>query len=202
MAISSWSAGIIRPVAVAPTGPYQDGAAPGVWTLDEAAFWTKQGLWPTAGNLAPSALFGGGSYSDRSNVIQYISIASTGNAQDFGDLAIPTETVSGCASTTRGIFAGGEATGIPYVNVISYVTISTKSNATDFGDLTVGRRAAGGCNSSTRGVFAAGLVSGPAYSNIIDYITIATIGNAIDFGDLTVARYYLAGCSSGNGGNS
>ena len=53
MAISSWSAGIIRPVPVAPTGPFQDGAAPGVWTLDEAAFWTKQGLWPTAGNFPP-----------------------------------------------------------------------------------------------------------------------------------------------------
>jgi hypothetical protein len=50
MAIGDWNAGIIRPNAVAPTGPYEDGAAPGVWTLDQVAYWAKQGLWPTAGN--------------------------------------------------------------------------------------------------------------------------------------------------------
>jgi len=60
MAISSWNAGIIRPVPVPPAGPYADGAAPGVWTLDQVAFWNQQGLWPIAGNLAPIGLFGGG----------------------------------------------------------------------------------------------------------------------------------------------
>jgi len=48
--ISKWNAGIIRPVAVAPTGPFENGAAPGVWTLDQQAYWQKQGLWPIAGN--------------------------------------------------------------------------------------------------------------------------------------------------------
>jgi hypothetical protein len=50
----SWNAGIIRPVPVAPTGPYQNSSAPGVWTLDQVAYWEKQDLWPTAGNLDPS----------------------------------------------------------------------------------------------------------------------------------------------------
>ena len=54
MSAKSWNAGIIRPVAVAPTGPYQNSAAPGVWTLDQQAYWQKQGLWPTAGNIDPS----------------------------------------------------------------------------------------------------------------------------------------------------
>ena len=44
MAQKDWNAGIIRPVPVAPAGPYQDGAAPGVWTLDQVAYWLKQGL--------------------------------------------------------------------------------------------------------------------------------------------------------------
>lgn len=52
MSIKNWNAGIIRPVPVAPAGPYQDGAAPGVWTLDQVAYWQKQGLWPTAGRIA------------------------------------------------------------------------------------------------------------------------------------------------------
>ena len=72
MAISSWNAGIIRPVAVPPAGPYQDGAAPGVWTIDQATFWIKQGLWPTAGNLAPTGLFGGG--NGPSNVIDKLTL--------------------------------------------------------------------------------------------------------------------------------
>ena len=53
MSAKSWNAGIIRPVAVAPTGPYQNSSAPGVWTLDQQAYWQKQGLWPTAGSVNP-----------------------------------------------------------------------------------------------------------------------------------------------------
>jgi len=53
--IKNWNAGIIRPVPVAPTGPYATSAAPGVWTLDQQAYWQKQGLWPTAGSVDPSA---------------------------------------------------------------------------------------------------------------------------------------------------
>jgi len=108
MAISSWSAGIIRPVPVAPTGPFQDGAAPGVWTLDEAAFWTKQGLWPTAGNTLQRGLFGVGETSiARINVIQKIDITSTGNSSDFGDLIQTTIKLAACSSASRGIFGGG-----------------------------------------------------------------------------------------------
>lgn len=44
-----WPGGLIRKTPVTPAGPDQDGAAPGVWTLAEAAYWIKQGLWPTAG---------------------------------------------------------------------------------------------------------------------------------------------------------
>ena len=51
MGISKWNAGIIRPVPVAPTGSYSTDSAPGVWTLDQQAYWQKQGVWPTAGNV-------------------------------------------------------------------------------------------------------------------------------------------------------
>ena len=45
-----WPAGIIRKNPVTPAGPLQNGAASGVWSLADAAYWTKQGLWPLAGN--------------------------------------------------------------------------------------------------------------------------------------------------------
>jgi hypothetical protein len=37
-----WPGGLIRKTPVTPT----TSAAPGIWTLAEAAYWTKQGLWP------------------------------------------------------------------------------------------------------------------------------------------------------------
>jgi hypothetical protein len=43
--------GIITKNAVVPSGPYQNSTASGVWTLDQAAQYTKAGNWPTAGNL-------------------------------------------------------------------------------------------------------------------------------------------------------
>ena len=45
-----WPGGLIRKTPVTPAGPFQNGAAPGMWTLAEASYWTKQGLWPIAGN--------------------------------------------------------------------------------------------------------------------------------------------------------
>ena len=41
------------------------------------------------------------------NVIQYITIASTGDASDFGDMTEPKRSTYACASPTRGIIAGG-----------------------------------------------------------------------------------------------
>lgn len=46
-----WPGGIVRATPVTPTGPSQTGTAPGVWTMEQAAYWQKQGLWPTAGFL-------------------------------------------------------------------------------------------------------------------------------------------------------
>jgi hypothetical protein len=138
-------------------------------------------------------LFGGSSAPN--NVIQYITIASLGNATDFGDLTSSLRLLAACSSTTKGIFAGG----LTAVNVIQEVTIATTGNATDFGDLTQGRNSLAGLSSNTIGVFGGGNTSttgSPVRVNTIDYITMATAGNASDFGDLTVSRNTLAACSS------
>jgi len=45
--------GIISKTAPVPTGPYENGTAPGVWTLDQQAAFVKQGIWPIAG-LVPN----------------------------------------------------------------------------------------------------------------------------------------------------
>lgn len=82
--------------------------------------------------------------------MEYVTIGSTGNATDFGDLTVARQYPSGLASSTRGCFGGGS----PGVNTIDYVTIASTSNATDFGDLTVARsQSYGGMSNNTRVYF-------------------------------------------------
>jgi len=45
--------GVITKSPATPTGPYQTGAAPGIWTLDQQLQYQQQGVWPTAG-LSPN----------------------------------------------------------------------------------------------------------------------------------------------------
>ena len=79
-------------------------------------------------------LFAGAASSD---VIDHVTIATTGNATDFGNLSLARGSVGATANDSRGVFAGGMASS--YSNTIDYVTIATPGNATDFGDLTVAR---------------------------------------------------------------
>ena len=136
-----------------------------------------------------------------SNIIEFVNISSTGNAQDFGDLKYKNDgSNASCSSSTRGIFAGGRENPSPGGNVdhINHVTIATKGDAIDFGNLTEGRRGITGHSSSIRGMFAGGR-SDPGGSNptdVIDFITITSTGNAIDFGNLSQARRYLGSTSS------
>ena len=48
-----WAGGIVRPTPITPTGPLATGTAPGVWTIDQVAYWLRQGVWPIAGNFPP-----------------------------------------------------------------------------------------------------------------------------------------------------
>jgi len=73
-----------------------------------------------------------------SNVIDYVTIASTGNATDFGDLTQSASGQAGASSNVKAIRAGGEGSAGTFNN-IDEVTIATTGNATDFGDLTLGR---------------------------------------------------------------
>jgi hypothetical protein len=117
--------------------------------------------------------------SNRAN-IDYITIASGGNAIDWGaDRTTDAQQMASLASSTRGIFAGGASS-----NVIDYIEISTTGNATDFGDLTTAKRNTGGFASPTRGVISAGGEFPFANHKTTDFITIASKGNSTDAGDL------------------
>ena len=130
--------------------------------------------------------------NNNSNRIDFITIASTGNANDFGDLYFGTRESGGCASPTRGIVKGGSPT---HSNVIQFITISTQGDSADFGDTTVAAsRGLGSGSNAVRGILQTGYT--PTVINTVEYITIATLGNSQDFGDLTEARLQSAGATS------
>jgi hypothetical protein len=169
-----------------------------------------QARWSICGGCSSSTrgVFGGGALGNSppwepyTNTIDFITIATTGNATDFGDLSQETTTTAACSSSTRGVFSGGYTPTVE-LNTISYVTIATTGNAQDFGDLFQARWYLGACSSSTRGVFGGGdstVTPTTVRVNTIEYITIASTGNASDFGDLTVARRELAALSNSHGG--
>jgi hypothetical protein len=126
------------------------------------------------------------------NTIDYVTIASTGNAVDYGDIDIASYVKATVSSPTRGIVAGGYIN--PYTNSIELITISTTGNAQDFGDLTSARSSIAGSSNPIRGVFAGGET--PSLTDVIDYITISTTGNATNFGSLPEARRSCGGTSS------
>ena len=159
-----------------------------VWSLREQGVAVKGERWqvpPLSGDIG---IFGGG-YSNvqATDTMSYISIASTGNTIDFGNLTAGAYLPSAFASSTRGVFGAGANADSEALNIIEYVTIANTGNGTDFGDLSSSKRGVGSASSNTRGVFAGGSKSGsPYHLNEIDYITIASTGNATDFGDLSI----------------
>ena len=133
----------------------------------------------------------GGGYiaPNNTNTMQYITIATTGNGADFGDLTAIRNTPGAVASSTRGIWMGGTgpSPSNTALNTIDYATISTLGNAADFGDLINNHRADSAAGNSTRGL-RLGQQQSPAVGNTIEYITIASTGDAKDFGDLVQGR--------------
>ena len=131
------------------------------------------------------------------NEIDYYTISTLGNTQDFGDLstALYGGGMSGTvASRTRG-FLGGSSPN-PGNNIIEKLEIATTGSSVNFADMQKKRYANAQHSSQTRGLFMGGYVT-PAYDSQIDYFTMATQANAIDFGDVDVNTGYNAG-----GGNT
>ena len=143
-------------------------------------------------------LFAGG-YADgparRFNIIDYVTIPSTGDAVDFGDLtANRSAPGNGVASPVRGVFFGGYTP--TQLNSIDYITISTLGNARDFGDCTSTVRSGAGASNATRGLYMGGQRSPLTHTNVIEFITIASTGNAQDFGDLNATSDMGASAAS------
>ena len=140
------------------------------------------------------------------NTMDYVTISTTSNAIDFGDLTETRTQPSSCASSTRGLIQGG--TSIPAIaSSTDYITISSSGGAADFGNLTQAVRAMSqGSSNSIIGVRYGGYGSSvggapdTSISNVIDFVTFATKGDSASFGSLTSngtgKGYAIHGCQS------
>ena len=183
------SSNIVELVTIAATGSAQDfgDLTSNRWDLTAMAS-------PTRGVFANGTVVAAN--NQVSNIIDYVTIATTGNAQDFGDATGIKQAAPGSSNSIRGVWGGGYTPST--VGNIDTIEIATTGNATDFGDLSVSRSVGSGFSSPTRGVFAAGW-SG-ANSNIVDYVRFATKGNAVDYGDLNRSTHRCTGASNSHGG--
>lgn len=134
----------------------------------------------------------------RVNSVEYITIATTGNATDFGDATAARNGVSGATDGATGLVFGGHD-GSNHSNTIDKYTIATAGNATDFGDMSSAKNFTAACSNQTRALVGGGY-TGSSYINVIDYVTIATPGNTTDFGDLVTAGSQFAATANGTRG--
>ena len=135
--------------------------------------------------LGARALFTGGQAPGNTDAIDFITISTLGNSQDFGNLTTSLSNTGSGASRVRGLICGGE----PIRADIEFVTFASTGNATDFGaDLPGNQRGPMNVSSATRTCVAGGYSAGSPFprQNTISYVTMASTGVAgQDFGDLT-----------------
>ena len=96
------------------------------------------GIRGSGGISSPTrGVFAGGADSPSNNainIIHFVTLASTGNSTDFGDISAAKRIEGGGTSShTRGLIAGSNSPA--QINTIEFVTIATTGDAQDFGDL-------------------------------------------------------------------
>jgi len=135
-----------------------------------------------------------GAGGGKRKAMQYVNVATTGNASDFGDMLHHNnnearQLCSTSQSITRGVWMGGNDNNS--IQTLEYITFASTGDGTDFGDC--GNHNGGvGVSNNTRGVHCANNYD---HSEMV-YITIASTGDTTDFGNLNQGKYYPGSCSS------
>ena len=173
--------------------------------------------WLDFGDLTVAALYWSGLSSPTrgfclvaddpaAQTINMVTMASKGDAIDFGNQSKTGGYQSAAANSVRGLWAGGYAT-TPRTTAgmsksIEAIMIASQGTSQEFGDLINTPMYGDGSSTSTRAVFSIGKVGTTSSSmvNNIDYVTIASSGSASDFGDMTFPVAYRGMTSDSHGG--
>ena len=140
-------------------------------------------------------VFQGGA-SPSISIIEYVTISSSGGANDFGDHHRSITNGNGqCANGTRGLLAGGYLAPLSY-STIDFITIATTGDTSDYGEIDDG--STGGYSpmtSPTRAVFARA-------GQGINYINYTSGGKTQIFGDMRgdSRNGHVASCSNSTRG--
>ena len=152
-----------------------------------------RGVFGTGYNNAPNSSL---------NSLQYVTIATTGNTQDFGDLKDSSIAKGSFGSATRGFWAGGDSVpGQQDNSTIEFTIMSSSGGGNDFGDMTSTKAYLNGMSNDVRGFMVGGATT-PEYVNqsTIEFVTMASTGNGNGFGDLsTITRSGSSAASNTRG---
>ena len=128
--------------------------------------------------------------------IDYVTIDTTGNASDFGDLQAYSSRGAGFSDGIKCVWNCGQSASYGY----EYVTAATLSNATTFGNPVQSRYEANCAHGNTTyGMTMGGDTNGSNPISSIEYIVFQTLGNASNWGsNLPQTRKDNAGCGNSN----
>ena len=115
------------------------------------------------------------------DTIEFVTIASTGNSLDFGNLTAASQTHQCSSSPTRTLKYGGFNPN--RTAEIEFITTASTGNAQNFGELTRACGRAGVCGNATRGIYAGG-EDAVELTDEAEKIEYATLGNAVEFGSV------------------
>ena len=105
---------------------------------------------------------------------RYVTIATTGNATDFGDVGYQLCNSGAVSNQTRLVYSGGYD--VSKVDlIIEFITFATTGNGVDFGDQMTLVNSPYGVSSPSRGVFMGGSGATPT----IQSIQIAAMGDSV-----------------------
>ncbi len=129
--------------------------------------------------------------------IDKIEIATTGNATDFGDLAVGNTGIGGGAgSSTRAILAGGfEEPASARTSRLQYVVMSSQGGAIEFGNLVGPPKNGIVCGSNnTRGIFQGGAT--PTYTSDMTSINLQSLGSDSSYGSALEGAIRNGACAN------
>ena len=125
------------------------------------------------------------------DTIDYVEIATTGSAIDFGDLFTGRYNHGACQSPTRAVvyagFSNNSGARITGAASMEAFNIASKGDSSGFGEANATRGLIqNGASNAVRGFFAGG--SNPDLTKEISAVTISSFGSAFNFGDLSSDR--------------
>ena len=111
----------------------------------------------TVSNAVRGVACGGGNDSPlpgQTDLCEFVTLATLGNAKDFGDLTVGRQSMSACSSLTRGVITAGYNVSptSAATNTMDYIQIMTTGNALDFGDATKAETTGGGTSNGHGGL--------------------------------------------------